>query len=36
MACSDEDRCRSRIPGAVDQGMSHMSGTQWPDDQEVG
>jgi hypothetical protein len=36
MACSDEDRGRSRRPGAEDQGWSHRSGTRWPDDQEVG
>jgi hypothetical protein len=36
MACSDEDRDRSRRPGAEDQGWSHRSGTQWPDGREVG
>jgi hypothetical protein len=36
MACNDEDRGRSRRPGAEDQGWSHRSGTQWLDDQEVG
>jgi hypothetical protein len=29
MACSDEDRGRSRRPGAEDRGWSHRSGTQW-------
>jgi hypothetical protein len=36
MACSNEDRGRSRRPGAEDRGWSHMSGTQWPGNQEVG
>jgi hypothetical protein len=27
MACSDEDRGRSRRPGAEDRGWSHRSGT---------
>jgi hypothetical protein len=36
MADSDEDHGRSRRPGAEDRGWSHMSGTQWPGDQEVG
>jgi hypothetical protein len=36
MACSDEDRARSRRPGAEDQGWSHMLGTRWPGGQEVG
>jgi hypothetical protein len=36
MAGSDEDRGRSRRPSAEDRGWSHRSGTQWPDDQEVG
>jgi hypothetical protein len=31
MTCSDEDRGRSRRPGADDQGWSHRSGTRWPD-----
>jgi hypothetical protein len=35
MACSDEDRGRSRRPGAEDRGWSHRSGTRWPGDQEV-
>jgi hypothetical protein len=36
MTCSDEDRGRSRRPGAEDRGWSHMSGTQWLNDQKVG
>jgi hypothetical protein len=32
MACSDEDRGRSRRPGAEDQGWSHRSDTRWPGD----
>jgi hypothetical protein len=36
MACSDEDRDRSRRPGAEDQGWSHRSGTLWSGDREVG
>jgi hypothetical protein len=35
-ACSDEDRGRSRRPGAEEQGWSHRSGTRWPDGREVG
>jgi hypothetical protein len=35
MTCSDEDRSRSRIPGAEDRGWSHMSGTRWSGDREV-
>jgi hypothetical protein len=35
MACIDEDRGRSRRPGAEDCGWSHRSGTQWPGDREV-
>jgi hypothetical protein len=35
MACSDEDRGRSRRPGAEDQGWSHKSGTGWPGGREV-
>jgi hypothetical protein len=35
MACSDEDRGRSRRPGAEDRGWSHRSGTRWPGDREV-
>jgi hypothetical protein len=29
MACSDEDRGRSRRPGAEGRGWSHRSGIQW-------
>jgi hypothetical protein len=29
MACSDEDRGKSRRPGAEDRGWSHRSGTRW-------
>jgi hypothetical protein len=36
MTCSDEDRGRSRRPGAEDRGWSHMSGTRWPGGREVG
>jgi hypothetical protein len=36
MACSDEDRGRSRIPGAEDRGWSHRSGTPWLGDRVVG
>jgi hypothetical protein len=36
MACSDEDRGRSRRPSAEDRGWSHGSGTRWPDGREVG
>jgi hypothetical protein len=36
MACSDEDRGRSRRPGAEDRGRSHRTGTQWPGGREVG
>jgi hypothetical protein len=36
MACSDEDRGRSRRPGAEDRGRSHRSGTRWPGGREVG
>jgi hypothetical protein len=35
MACSDEDRGRSRRPGVEDRGWSHRSGTRWSDDREV-
>jgi hypothetical protein len=31
IACSDEDRGRSRRPRADDQRWSHRSGTRWPD-----
>jgi hypothetical protein len=34
--CSNEDRGRSRRPGAEDRGWSHRSGTRWSGDQEVG
>jgi hypothetical protein len=36
MACSDEDRYRSRRPSAKDQEWSHRLGTRWPDGREVG
>jgi hypothetical protein len=36
MTCSDEDRDRSRRPGAEDRGWLHRSGTRWPGVQEVG
>jgi hypothetical protein len=36
MSCSNEDRYRSRRPGAEDREWSHGSGTQWPDGREVG
>jgi hypothetical protein len=36
MVCSDEDRGRSRRPGAEDRGWSHSSGTRWPGGREVG
>jgi hypothetical protein len=36
MACNDEDRGRSRRPSGEDRGWSQKSGTQCPDDQEVG
>jgi hypothetical protein len=35
MAGSDEDRGKSRRPGAEDRGWSHRSGTWWPDDRVV-
>jgi hypothetical protein len=35
-ACSDEDHGKSRKPDAEDWGWSHMSGTRWPGDREVG
>jgi hypothetical protein len=35
MACSDEDRGRSRRPGAEDRRWSHRSSTRWPGDREV-
>jgi hypothetical protein len=36
IACSDEDRGRSRRPGAEDRGWSHRSGIRWSGDREVG
>jgi hypothetical protein len=36
MTGSDEDRGRSRRPGAKDQGWSYRSDTQWPSGREVG
>jgi hypothetical protein len=36
MTCNDEDRGRSRRPGAEDRGWSHRSGTRWPGGREVG
>jgi hypothetical protein len=36
MTCSDEDRDRSRRPGAEDRGWSHTSDTRWPGAREVG
>jgi hypothetical protein len=36
MTCSNDDRGRSRRPGAADQGWSHRSGTPWLGDREVG
>jgi hypothetical protein len=36
MACSDEDRDRSRRPGAEDRVWLHRSGTRWPGGREVG
>jgi hypothetical protein len=36
MTCSDEDRGRSRRPGAEDWGWSHRSGTRRPGGREVG
>jgi hypothetical protein len=36
MACSDEDRGRSRRPSAEDRGWSHRSSTRWPGGREVG
>jgi hypothetical protein len=36
MAGSDEDRGSSRRPSAEDREWSHMSGTRWLDDWEVG
>jgi hypothetical protein len=36
MACSNEDRDRSRRPGAEDRGWWQRSGAPWPGDREVG
>jgi hypothetical protein len=36
MACSDEDRGRSRRPDAKDRGWSYRSGTRWPGGREIG
>jgi hypothetical protein len=36
MTYNDEDRGRSRRPGAEDWGWSHRSGTRWPGSREVG
>jgi hypothetical protein len=36
MACNNEDRDRSRRPGAEDQGWSHRTGTRWLGGREVG
>jgi hypothetical protein len=36
MACSDEDRARSRRPGAEDQRWSHRLDTRWPGGRGVG
>jgi hypothetical protein len=36
MACSDEDRGRSRRSGAEDRGWLHRSGTRWLGGREVG
>jgi uncharacterized protein YcbX len=36
MACSDEDRGRSRRSGAEDREWSHKSDTRWPGGREVG
>jgi hypothetical protein len=36
MSCSDENRGKSKRPGAEDRKWSHRSGTRWPDDREVG
>jgi hypothetical protein len=35
MVCSNEDRGRSRRPGAEDRVWSHRSGTRWPGGREV-
>jgi hypothetical protein len=36
MADSDDDRGRSSRSDVEDRGWSHMSGTRWPDDWDVG
>jgi hypothetical protein len=36
MACSDEDRGRSRRPGVEDRRWLHRSGTWWPGGRDVG
>jgi hypothetical protein len=36
MVCSDEDRGRSRRPGAEGRGWSHRSGTRWPGGERSG
>jgi hypothetical protein len=36
MACSNDDRGRSRRPGVEDWGWSHRSGTRWSGSREVG
>jgi hypothetical protein len=36
MTCSDEDRGKSRRPGAEDRRWSHRSGTRWSGCREVG
>jgi hypothetical protein len=36
MTSSDEDHGKSRRPSAEDRGWPHKSGTQWPDDREIG
>jgi hypothetical protein len=35
MTCSNEDRGRSRRPGADDWGWSHKSDTRWSGDREI-
>jgi hypothetical protein len=36
MTGSDEDRGRSRRRSVEDRGWSHISGTRWTNDQEIG
>jgi hypothetical protein len=36
MAYNDVDYDRHRRPDVKDRGWSHMSDTQWPDDQDIG